>query len=1604
MNTFQQSSADLTPQNPWPGLRAFTESDSNFFFGRKRETAELLDLVKRSPVVVLYGQSGLGKTSLLQAGLFPGLKREDFLPIHLRFDQSDGAPSLADQVKIAISSELDAASVTGPLPSPGETLWEYFHRHDVDLWGPRNRLLTPVIVLDQFEEVFTLGQRSAEAANRVSQFAEELEALLEHRPPDAVRERLEAHPDDAQQYDLRRQGVKFVVALREDFLADLDPWRVRMPSLLPNRFRLEPMTGAQALEVVKSAGGDLIEHEVARGIVEFVSTSRRMQTAREMEQRDVQPAILSVVCDELNRRRIERDQSKITADLLSGEREGIIRSFYERSFEGVDPRVRNWVEDELLTDSGYRDRAALEDALRQGLPAGDFDQLVNRRILHREERSGVVWLELTHDLLTDPASESRLLREQRRQAEAAKRQAEDAEKQKEKYERDLRKSRILTGVFGLLLIGAGIALYFAVVGNRLANLRETERERSFQAAGDMAERLSFGIGGGWVPKITVFQIIFDTKHSYDQLLNDQATHSRDEHVRLVQHYARFLAKSADARYQVGYFKEGLEDAQAALKLLKGLSTLESADGLIQVTLAESTYEEGYGYLANGQIDLSKRDFENAANLTASPPNSDPIVKRDIQRVSILSQIGLGQTALQRLDYDEARLQFKRAINSIAANGSNSDEALSWRVSALMGSGLSEWDDKLAQKEFGEAFGFLHPIVAPEGSNPQLKRLLAELFYDQGLASMGLGQFDTARNYFEQSKNMAEDLFNRDPENLQWRLDLLQAWRGLGLVHQNMGEWDTSQESLKHALELANDLTGKQSSWAQARFLQGALVMGLGKIAETRYSMSSKQGQDSIFSQQVQDPKDLASASGSFKESLGVLQKGAGETPKYLEFTRYVSLALSEQGGLSVLQGDASKPTEDKSSSLSDRNERSVQIPTQDKSKQFYMQALDFYSQAFKALEPIEGSPAKESPEILRDKANFFKLTAVAHLRLKQQQQAISSYLQSIQIHKDLVKRAPSPDSYRLLSSVLVALGDIFRDAQDFKKASSQYTFAMEAIAQALRDQPENSNFLNLKSVIQSRFSDISRRGGDLVTALKYLETAFPNLLTALKTDYSDSLLNDNLDYYREVLDKIDSSLQDSKEATGSQQSRLTSDQIKELRARVATLKTRSDPTLLLDHYGQVPWSLPPMLPGTWRTLGGDERTTALVQLLTVNKSLRQDQVRGMRKLSLDFYDDGALYELEVTAGTNRDGIVSVVQRGKDWKVLDGSATPILELNRTSPPKLDTPERAIAYLRFYLGAIQFTKGTFVLIDQTDDILWLKTASDTQRKGASEKIKPLILESSPDGEWQAIGTLEFSGDLFDASFRLSRAGVVNIVRDRNSYPNLPIYIGSYCAGIRLRTTMQALPQEKAKCDLLQAEQKLAQNPNSEDVFRQLISLYAAAEDWEHALEKLKNWLAVHSTDRFALQELPFVLSRMNNWKEAIETEKHWISFVLREDKDDPDRRAILLNAYLGLSWDQLFVHDFAGALATSETGKKLNESDLHIDTNRAHALLFLGRIAEADAIYLGNRGKKMDAESDQTWDQVILQDFDDLEKGGVSLPEFARLRRALQQQKVLQPQNK
>src|SRR5436305_3232893 len=414
----------LSPDNPWPGLDPFDETDRQYFHGRSAESGELLRLVRRELLTVLFGRSGLGKTSLLKAGAFPLLRDEDYLPVFVRLDHAAAAPEPREQILHELQTACEAHRAQATHPEDGESLWSFFHRRDTEFWSERNRPVIPVIVFDQFEEIFTLGQETATARARSNAFLAELGDLIENRPSDGVRKELEADPTAARRFDFKRAAVKLVLSFREDFLAEMEELKERMPSLMYNRFRLPAMSGAQAYEVITRAGGTLVDDGVARRILRLAWKNEPSPPVdpAEFPRLEIDPALLSVVCSELNHKRQQASPplERITPEPPERADREILSGFYERAMVGLNPRVRAFVEDELITQRGYRDSRALEDALTlPGVTAEAIDALTRNRLLRVDERQSVRRLELTHDVLTRVVKESRDNRRAREAEEAA---------------------------------------------------------------------------------------------------------------------------------------------------------------------------------------------------------------------------------------------------------------------------------------------------------------------------------------------------------------------------------------------------------------------------------------------------------------------------------------------------------------------------------------------------------------------------------------------------------------------------------------------------------------------------------------------------------------------------------------------------------------------------------------------------------------------------------------------------------------------------------------------------------------------------------------------------------------------------------------------------------------------------------------------------------------------------------------------------------------------------------------------------------------------------------------------------------------------------------
>jgi WD40 repeat protein len=480
----------LHAEDPWPGLDPYREEHASFFFGREAEADELFERISKKSFTLLYAQSGLGKTSLLNAGLYPKLREHDFLPVDLRLDFA-AEESLEKQAIRQIHQAFEFLDVAAP--QPDDSLWFWLHRKDAQFRTRDGREIKPVFVFDQFEEFFTIGAETDSARERSQGFLEQLADLVENRAPVPLTDALKKDPALGRSLVFVRQDYRILISIREDYLAYVESLALRMPSIGENRMRLVQMNGVQAFQAVNNPGKQITTPLVSRQIVRKVASLRRAQKTTAEQPTDetweglqrlrIEPSFLSLVCRELNRWRRLKGFPQLTSELVSttGAIESILSDFYERCLADQPAAVRLYVEDELLTKSGFRENKSLEDAedylKEHGVDPAAVKMLVNRRLLRIDERLDVKRVELTHDILAEVVQASRDNRHAREEKEALERQqreAAEARQVAEKRERETRKRLHLAR----LAIAVMVALLAWALWNQIKANLEAARANS----------------------------------------------------------------------------------------------------------------------------------------------------------------------------------------------------------------------------------------------------------------------------------------------------------------------------------------------------------------------------------------------------------------------------------------------------------------------------------------------------------------------------------------------------------------------------------------------------------------------------------------------------------------------------------------------------------------------------------------------------------------------------------------------------------------------------------------------------------------------------------------------------------------------------------------------------------------------------------------------------------------------------------------------------------------------------------------------------------------------------------------------------------------------
>lgn len=383
------------PRRRYPGTGPFGPEDAALFFGRQRETEELYLRILSVPLLLQFGKSGLGKTSLLQAGLFPLLRAKPFLPVMIRLN--DPRESLTDAVARSIrESVLDEGVDVGDT-SAG--LWELLAT--TTAWR-EDLLLTPVLVFDQFEEVFTLQDRTFRV-----ELAAELGRLATGIPPERLR--------GAQ---LDRPEVKLLISLKETHLGDLEQFSARIPRLFQERLRLEPLSQSAAADaVVNPAKLEATDGEAPYWTKPFTYDAHAldgMLTYLKGRSDVIEPFQLQLLCRHAEgiaqrKESTQNDPVTLTMDDFRGSNafDVVLANFYRDVLSRISSpaerkRAAELCEDGLLGTSGQRLMLEKTQILSDyRVSEGTLEVLGRERLVREERRLESTFYELSHDRLAE---------------------------------------------------------------------------------------------------------------------------------------------------------------------------------------------------------------------------------------------------------------------------------------------------------------------------------------------------------------------------------------------------------------------------------------------------------------------------------------------------------------------------------------------------------------------------------------------------------------------------------------------------------------------------------------------------------------------------------------------------------------------------------------------------------------------------------------------------------------------------------------------------------------------------------------------------------------------------------------------------------------------------------------------------------------------------------------------------------------------------------------------------------------------------------------------------------------------------------------------------
>jgi len=348
-------------------------SEGQAIYGRDDEILQISESIADNVQTFIYGKSGIGKTSLIQAGVFPNLRKQHFFPVVIRLAFYE-KESLRSVVKRLVQEEavredenifkvpLSFYTIDGSDVSEAP-LYEYFAKMCfVDATGTQ---FVPVLIFDQFEETI----------NNEDNW---------QRTVDFLKDDIYDLVDDS--IAIRGQAVDYtnyrlVFSMREDYLYCLEDIidRYSLWELRYNRFRVRALDDESARLVIKLTCGDYgLEPGNEERIINTVIKIVKINSGSRFKE--INTALLSLVCSLLSENAIEgcirfKDLRQINSNLAS---------YYDSICDKIGSSATRYLESHLLTKDGRRSSIDENEALSSGkISQEQLDYLVEQRLLRR---------------------------------------------------------------------------------------------------------------------------------------------------------------------------------------------------------------------------------------------------------------------------------------------------------------------------------------------------------------------------------------------------------------------------------------------------------------------------------------------------------------------------------------------------------------------------------------------------------------------------------------------------------------------------------------------------------------------------------------------------------------------------------------------------------------------------------------------------------------------------------------------------------------------------------------------------------------------------------------------------------------------------------------------------------------------------------------------------------------------------------------------------------------------------------------------------------------------------------------------------------------------